>query len=74
MFAKIIEKSNDEQEYPCLMKSRIEEIVVLFTAYSNGVVVSANHKYYDIGYTSDEWTMNVFELFTGKLELSNEEI
>ena len=73
MFAKIVKKSNDEQEYPCLMNSRIDEIVVLFTAHSNGVVVSGNLKY-GIGYTSDEWIMSVFEIFNDKLELSNEEI
>lgn len=71
MQSKIIEKEVEKKaEYPCLMKSTKESLVVLFTGYGEGFVVWAGDGYSFFGESYD-WDMACFEPFNGTIELSN---
>lgn len=57
--------------YPCLRKSKLSSLVVLFSGEGQGMVVFAD-SIYDIGhYDADNWDDDTFEDFKGTVELSN---
>ena len=62
-----------EIEYPCLMKSKGNEYIILMTEERCGTVLNKNI-YHKIGYTSNVWSMEAFIPFNGKLQLSNDEV
>jgi len=72
---KVVEKINGtakESEYPCL-KIYKDGLVVLFTGWRKGYVLkSINTESYSIGYYSDSWYEEGFNLYSGTLEISNE--
>lgn len=72
MKSEIIQEQPEDTaiEYPCLMQFR-EEFVVLFSASKHGTVLKGNENYV-VGYYSKAWCMPDFELFKGKLVLSND--
>jgi hypothetical protein len=58
--------------YPCLCITKNLDCIVLFTGYGVGTVVhrngsSSNH----LGMFSDDWNMDFFQPYNGKLTLSN---
>ncbi len=57
-------------KYPCLMQSG-GDCVVLFSARKHGTVLKGN-EHYSVGHYSDAWHMPAFEVFKGKLVLSND--
>lgn len=64
-------KNWEAREYPCLKLSREDGIIVLFSAPKTGMVV-CNNGNYQTGYYSTSWAENdLFILFAGTLELSN---
>lgn len=50
---EINEVSNIDK-FPCLRKSRRSGLVVLFTAYQEGIVLVGTHEY-EVGHKSDDW-------------------
>lgn len=57
-------KSN---QYPLLMKSKVNGIIVLFKNHKKGFIISGN----DIGGYMFNWDMNEFEPFDGEVVLRN---
>ena len=56
--------------YPMLKKHRISKLVVLFNAPYTGMVVNPL-SFHPIGETLDCWNEEAFDLFDGKVVLSN---
>lgn len=70
--------SKDNQEFPMLMTSKVSGQTVLMTSkglyqgtFSGVVVDSSRSPLYNIGYTSDCWQKDSFEVFIGTVMLSN---
>lgn len=55
-------------KYPCLAES--DDVVVLFSRESEGIVISENSAY-PIGYYSDTWIMKAFQLMNDEIRLKN---
>lgn len=61
-------------EYPQLMISKDRTIIVLMNKHKEGTVVASGSEIISVGYTSRNWDADWgFTLFTGKIELSNDE-
>ena len=62
-----------EENYPCLKISGNEDfyIVVLFSEPKTGVALLSNKSPILVGEYSKYWTESDFTLFTGTIELSN---
>jgi len=60
-----------EIEYPCLMISDYDRIV-LFTEPSKGVLLQDPSFYYKIYNTDVDWVMSNFTTFKGTITLSND--
>ena len=67
----IEEKKDRDIEFPCLMKSKFRDLVVLFLKDQEGVVVYGGCGTLPFGYYSDGWWMDRFELFNDMLILEN---
>lgn len=57
-------------EYPCLMKSKTDALVVFFTEYGNGVVVRTDG-FNTVGKYSEGWYMSALMPFHGTVTLEN---
>ncbi|MGK0446511.1 MAG: hypothetical protein ACJA2M_000280 [Polaribacter sp.] len=70
--SKIVENKESSNEFPKLMRSVKNGLIVLFTSKSIGTVLSVSigsmHK---LGDFSEFWTSKCFEDFTGELILKN---
>lgn len=72
MQSKIVEKEVEKNvEYPCLMKSTEEDIVVLFTEKDKGTLLCKT-AIYNAGEYSTDWDMEQFHPFNGSITLSND--
>lgn len=58
-------------EYPKLMISREDGIIVLFSAPEKGTCINRNAMY-NIGYYASNWAMSCFEYFDGEITLKND--
>jgi hypothetical protein len=67
---KSIHEEN-QNEYPCLMESTKNDVIVLFNEESQGMVVNTSCKQYKIGEYNDLWNMSVFTKLEGKVILEN---
>jgi hypothetical protein len=65
------EEKEEELDYPCLMISEKQNIV-LFTAYKKGRIVQSKKSFYDFNYYSEMWEMSEFRLFNGSVTFSNQ--
>ena len=67
---KVDENEKDtEIEYPCLMISKINQTIILFTDYRDGTVVREGIGE-SVGYHSSSWVMGGFKPFKGSITLS----
>lgn len=69
MKTKIEQRDTPIGKYPSLYIS--EGLVVLMASESSGTVVHTENSIHRLGYTSDDWSMDVFKPFEGKLTLEN---
>lgn len=67
----IVEEKGNSIEYPCLMKSKFRDLVVLFLKDQEGVVVYGGGGTLPFGYHSSGWWMDRFEPFEGRVILEN---
>ena len=67
------EPAQQEIKYPCLMID-VEGNITLFINKFTGfyIVNGLNNDHTDIGYYSEDWKMEYFKPFTGKITLENE--
>lgn len=66
------EKEVKNIPFPKLMKSTINEAIVLFYKDGEGIVVSnSNDGEYRLGYLSSTWIMQNFRDFNGSITLQN---
>ena len=64
MKTEIIEQEyQTEWKFPCLGKSEVDELVVLFTSERNGTVLIPN-KVWNVGCFSDTWLIEAFTPIT----------
>jgi hypothetical protein len=61
---------SSDMAYPCLMKAKASELIVLFMTDNHGIVVHPNDRW-RIGDYETDWAFNTFDHFTGELVLSN---
>lgn len=67
---KTIKKTGkSDSDYPILMTT--DDIVVLFSSDSTGVVIHGDTKH-GVGHYSESWDMGVFKRFNGSITLSND--
>lgn len=71
MNIKLIE-TNTKPKFPSLMISTDGTIILLMLDDSFGTVIYSTDKDYRVGYYDDNWDINDFKYYTGKIELSNE--
>lgn len=50
-----IGKASNDNPFPCLMKTKVGNLVVLFTSEQEGVVLSSGSSYWDLGYYAEDW-------------------
>jgi len=62
----------DEREYPWL--GFLGGTVVLFSDHGVGTVVAAEEDGWPVGYHSDEWDIDMFDTFPGRVILSNDDV
>lgn len=60
-----------EISYPCIMKSKYDGAVVLFTSRTNGTTLCRGKGVQPVGKYMDCWNNSSFEPIIGVLELSN---
>lgn len=60
-----------EVKYPCLMKAKHDDTIILFTDEKVGVVVNGS-EYNHVGEYSEKWGMPLFIPFKGSITLSND--
>ena len=60
----------NEINYPCLMKCKHSEVIVLFTEKGQAVAVCDGSNT-SLGYYSTEWDMLYYAPFNGKVTLEN---
>jgi len=67
------EETTNAIKYPCLMESG-SGTIILFSRRCTGTVISSETLCYPIGYQSDEWAMDSFEVLPKgtKIILENE--
>ena len=72
MKSRVINKTVVYQ-YPCLMRAKATNDIVMFYAHGNGIVVSEgnNVKKSRLGHHSNAWYMENFEMFDGEVTLQN---
>jgi len=63
--------SSTTVNFPCLMVHKDYNLVVLFNSVKRGAVVYGDRHYLN-GEESNDWTMDSFKIFDGKVILSNE--
>jgi hypothetical protein len=71
MKTKVIEITVVERNYPYLGISKTNNAIVLFTSESCGTVLSVSNTSCSYGWYSVAWNEDCFDLFKGKVELSN---
>lgn len=74
--SKILDKSKNNT-FPCLMKLKSNEVVILMTnkdSFKNGegIVIYDPDDIHGVGYFSNNWSINCFEPFNKDIILSNE--
>lgn len=62
-----------DAEYPCLMASKYSGSVALFTARDTGTMVHVVGTMHRLGEYSDDWDVESFTSYTGKVTLENGE-
>ena len=67
------EKERGGIKFPCLMKSKVSGIIVLFSGDQEGVVLYVDSVRYPIGHHAYDWDMDSFEPFRDRLILENQE-
>ena len=63
---------SEEIKYPCLMKENTCDLVVLFTSSCKGTVICTSSDWLYVGEYCNEWNMDCFNPFKGKITLSND--
>jgi len=58
-------------EYPFLGISRLTDIIVYFYKYGCGIIIDSQDPDQPIGSHSDEWLLDKFEKYEGKITLEN---
>jgi len=71
LYSKVmIEDDSTKMVYPCLMRSKLnEEMVVLFTERMHGTVVKKGTSRFSLGYVTSDWAMANFKHFHGSVTL-----
>ena len=64
-------KTQNQKPFPKLMQSSEGVIIVLMTEESSGVVINEN-RFYEIGYKSSAWNMDVFYDYNEPITLQND--
>lgn len=59
------------QEYPCLMKSRRNDVIVLLRKAGRGTVVEPGTGQYCVGEYRDDWLMENLLPFHGSVTIEN---
>ena len=74
MKSEIIQEQPEDTaiEYPCLMQSRTTKTIVLFLREMEGTIVKIGNHPFTIGQVFDDFDMDNFKVFKGKLVLSND--
>lgn len=69
-------KQEEEFSYPCLLRSKISDMILLANFEDNGrisgIVLSPGSSNHNLGDSIDEWEGAVFEVFKGNITLSND--
>jgi len=66
------DKQEEGLDYPLLMISNHDGLIVEMTSYGNGIVVREGKKsVYERNAKSCTWAMDIFKPFHGTIELSN---
>jgi hypothetical protein len=65
-------KEKDTIDYPCLMVDEHYSQVILFHDNSKGIVIySDDPNDYPVGYYEEDWNMDFFHPYEGKIILEN---
>ena len=68
---KVTETKPNRINYPSLMISNYDGIIVLMTGTEKGTVLNPSTSIKKIGYTGEGWIMDNFRDFEGEITLSN---
>jgi hypothetical protein len=70
---EVIQAKPKHQEFPCLMISLDEDIIVLMTDVKKGTTLWSELPEYPVGEFNELWDMDYFVTFQGVLRIQNKE-
>lgn len=72
MKVEVKEKEVNDSKFPCLMKCKVYNIIVLFISDKCGTCLIDESGSNKIGYFSERWDMDLFNKFDGEITLKND--
>lgn len=66
-----LKKESEDRSFPRLMINKKIDIVILFLSYGKGIVVHSCETKYELGSDHEEWNMDYYEDYSGKVILEN---